>query len=115
MRTNLVEMHKNGCPWKSKQCEGKLTITRPANVTNYCKDSIYRVPLQTPSAMTRELKARAAKLDLVIKDIQIKHPLVSLPVTSSVNFSYVYLLVGCSTSNTPRHSPLLQAAQRHYS
>ncbi|GJE94783.1 zf-C3HC-domain-containing protein [Phanerochaete sordida] len=59
MRTNLVAMHKDGCPWKSKQCE----------------DSIYRVPLQTPLATTRELKARAAKLDVVIKDVQIKHPL----------------------------------------
>ncbi|EKM58236.1 uncharacterized protein PHACADRAFT_182602 [Phanerochaete carnosa HHB-10118-sp] len=75
MRTNLVEMHKDGCPWKFKQCEGKLKITRPANITNCRKDSIYRVPLQTPSVTTRELKARAAKLDLVVKNIQIKHPL----------------------------------------
>lgn len=39
-------------------------------------DSIYRVPLQTPTATTRELKARAAKLELVMKDVHIKHPLV---------------------------------------
>ncbi|CAL1716608.1 unnamed protein product [Somion occarium] len=65
-RTSLVEMHKDGCPWKSKQCD----------------DSIYRVPLQAPSVMAREVKTRAVKLNPVMKDVQIKHPLTSAQVQS---------------------------------
>ncbi|KAJ3559807.1 hypothetical protein NM688_g110 [Phlebia brevispora] len=57
----LVEMHKDGCPWKSRQCD----------------PSIYHVPLQMPAAMIRELKTRAMKLHLVMKDVQIKHPLTT--------------------------------------
>lgn len=38
--------------------------------------SIYRVPLQTPASMAKEIKARASKLDLVMQNVHIKHPLV---------------------------------------
>ena len=38
--------------------------------------SVYRVPLQIPAVMARELKANALKLDFAMKDVQIKHPLV---------------------------------------
>ena len=78
-RVSLVDMHKDGCPWKSKQCEGKSfhsVFSRAATVLILSQDSIYCVPLQTPSATSKELKSRALKLDLVLKDVQIKHPLV---------------------------------------
>ncbi|KAH0833240.1 C3HC zinc finger-like-domain-containing protein [Lanmaoa asiatica] len=58
-RVYLVEMHKNGCPWKARQCES----------------SIYRVPLQVPSAMVRELRATALSLEPILANVAIKHPL----------------------------------------
>ena len=39
-------------------------------------DSIYRIPLQAPIAMTREIKARATALDTVMQEVEIKHPMV---------------------------------------
>ncbi|KAI0346623.1 zf-C3HC-domain-containing protein [Trametopsis cervina] len=60
-RVQLVSMHKDGCPWKARQCDA----------------SIYRVPLSTPASMAKELKVRAIKLDSAMSDVQIKHPLTS--------------------------------------
>ncbi|KAI0698479.1 C3HC zinc finger-like-domain-containing protein [Cytidiella melzeri] len=60
-RIQLVDMHKDGCPWKTRQCDA----------------SIYRVPLQTPAAMVKDLKAEAIKLDSAIKEVQIRHPLTA--------------------------------------
>ncbi|KAI0084054.1 C3HC zinc finger-like-domain-containing protein [Irpex rosettiformis] len=60
-RVQLVDMHKDGCPWKMRQCEA----------------SIYRVPLQTPAATAKELKINAIKLDSAMTDVQIKHPLTA--------------------------------------
>lgn len=58
-------------------------ITRVGRLLTGSVDSIYCVPLQTPSAMTKELKARAMKLNLVLNDVQIKHPLVRKYCSSS--------------------------------
>lgn len=40
-RASLVDMHKDACPWRTRQCE----------------DSVYRVPLQSPSFTARDLRA----------------------------------------------------------
>ncbi|KAF8972120.1 C3HC zinc finger-like-domain-containing protein [Flammula alnicola] len=60
-RVSLVEAHKNGCPWKTRQCE----------------DSIYCIPLQSPAAMIKDIKSKAIAMDPVIKDIMTKHPLTT--------------------------------------
>ncbi|KAJ7227082.1 C3HC zinc finger-like-domain-containing protein, partial [Mycena pura] len=58
-RVSLVDAHKDGCPWKTRQCD----------------PSIYRVPLQAPSIMIRELKTKALVLDPIMQQIEVKHPL----------------------------------------
>ncbi|KAH9949974.1 zf-C3HC-domain-containing protein [Amylocystis lapponica] len=64
----LVGMHKDGCPWKKRQCDA----------------SIYQIPLQAPLAMAREIKARAIALDAVLQDVELKHPMTSAQVQSLV-------------------------------
>ncbi|KAI0671486.1 zf-C3HC-domain-containing protein [Trametes maxima] len=63
-RVQLVDAHKEGCPWKTRQCE----------------DSIYHVPLQAPLATIRDIKTRAAALDTVMQGVEIKHPLTASQV-----------------------------------
>ncbi|KAI0710162.1 C3HC zinc finger-like-domain-containing protein [Earliella scabrosa] len=65
-RAQLVEAHKDGCPWKTRQCD----------------DSIYRIPLQAPLSTIREIKSRAALLDTVMTGVEIKHPLTATQVQS---------------------------------
>ncbi|EKM78600.1 hypothetical protein AGABI1DRAFT_128887 [Agaricus bisporus var. burnettii JB137-S8] len=67
-RISLVEAHKNGCPWKSRQCDA----------------SIYRIPLQSPAATVRNVKATALVLNEHMKDITVKHPLTLHQVNSVV-------------------------------
>ncbi|CDO74994.1 hypothetical protein BN946_scf184945.g66 [Trametes cinnabarina] len=70
-RMQLVQAHKDGCPWKTRQCD----------------DSIYHVPLQAPLATIRDIKSRAIVLDTVMQGVEIKHPLVQsvLSIISSVS------------------------------
>ncbi|KAI6165566.1 zf-C3HC-domain-containing protein [Pisolithus thermaeus] len=65
-RASLVEMHKEGCPWKARQCD----------------DFVYRVPLQSPGFMARELRTTAIALDPIVSKIVIKHPLASSQLSS---------------------------------
>jgi len=65
-RVSLVEMHKNGCPWKARQCE----------------PSVYRVPLQTPTAMVRELRETALSLEPILANVAVKHPLTTSQLIS---------------------------------
>ncbi|EED82177.1 predicted protein [Postia placenta Mad-698-R] len=65
-RAQLVDMHKDGCPWKTRQCDA----------------SIYRIPLQAPLAMAREVKMRAVALDAVLQGVKIKHPLTTTQTQS---------------------------------
>ncbi|KJA26266.1 hypothetical protein HYPSUDRAFT_199019 [Hypholoma sublateritium FD-334 SS-4] len=58
-RVALVDAHKQGCPWKTRQCQ----------------DSIYCVPLQSPAGMIKDIKLKASAMDALTKDISIKHPL----------------------------------------
>ncbi|OCH94420.1 zf-C3HC-domain-containing protein [Obba rivulosa] len=68
-RAQLVATHKDGCPWKVKQCD----------------DTIYRIPLQTPHAMAKEIKARALALDPVLQGVDVKHPMASSQVQALVS------------------------------
>ncbi|KAL4063555.1 C3HC zinc finger-like-domain-containing protein [Scleroderma yunnanense] len=65
-RTSLVQMHKDGCPWKTRQCDA----------------SIYRVPLQSPSTTARGLSATAMSLEPIVANIAIKHPLTPSQLNS---------------------------------
>ncbi|KAF9234113.1 zf-C3HC-domain-containing protein [Melanogaster broomeanus] len=65
-RVSLVEMHKDGCPWKTRQCDS----------------SIYRVPLQSPAAMVRELRTTALLLEPMVANVAVKHPLTPLQLSS---------------------------------
>lgn len=56
----LVEMHKEVCPWRIKQCE----------------PSVYRIPLRAPGTMAKEIRDTAKELDGVMSGVEIKHPLV---------------------------------------
>ncbi|ESK94472.1 hypothetical protein Moror_8130 [Moniliophthora roreri MCA 2997] len=73
-RVSLVEAHKNGCPWRTRQCD----------------DLIYRIPLQSPTVTVRELKKSALSLDHLVHSVEVKHPLTQNQVTSlqSIIFSY---------------------------
>ncbi|KAJ7583356.1 zf-C3HC-domain-containing protein [Mycena floridula] len=62
-RDSLVNMHKNGCPWRTKQCDA----------------SIYRIPLQSPATTIRDIVSNASKLDYTLQDVQIRHPLLPPP------------------------------------
>ncbi|KAF8623648.1 hypothetical protein AX17_007347 [Amanita inopinata Kibby_2008] len=65
-RHSLVEAHKDGCPWKSRQCD----------------DSIYRIPLQSPAAMLKDLKTNAVSLGPLMEDVNVKHPLTAKQLNS---------------------------------
>ena len=39
-------------------------------------DSVYRLPVQSPSATAKEVKSRALDLQPVLDEVQVKHPLV---------------------------------------
>ncbi|GLB40163.1 putative rsm1-like [Lyophyllum shimeji] len=65
-RISLVEMHKHGCPWKARQCD----------------PTIYRVALQSPAAMVKDIKSNAIALDPFVQNIEIKHPLTSTQISS---------------------------------
>ncbi|KAF5371842.1 hypothetical protein D9615_009536 [Tricholomella constricta] len=65
-RASLVDMHKNGCPWKTRQCD----------------PTIYRIPLQSPATMVKDIKTTAIALDPLIRNIEIKHPLTSTQISS---------------------------------
>lgn len=63
-RVQLVDMHKDGCPWKKRQCDA----------------DVYRIPLSSPAAMAKEIKTRARTLESILEGIEIKHPLSSTQV-----------------------------------
>ncbi|KAJ3788035.1 zf-C3HC-domain-containing protein [Lentinula aff. detonsa] len=65
-RASLVQNHKTGCPWRTRQCD----------------DSIYRIPLQSPASTVQNIKLNAAVLDTVLQDVEIKHPLTASQVNS---------------------------------
>ncbi|KAI0926010.1 hypothetical protein AcV5_008590 [Taiwanofungus camphoratus] len=89
-RASLVDMHKDGCPWKTRQCD----------------QSIYRIPLQTPLAMSREIKSRAVALDAVLEGVEIKHPLTSPQVQSLLStISSVILPTFASPDANQTQSP----------
>ncbi|EMD31351.1 hypothetical protein CERSUDRAFT_119917 [Gelatoporia subvermispora B] len=68
-RAQLVGVHKDGCPWKVKQCD----------------DNIYRIPLQTPHTMAKEIKSRALTLEPLLEGVQVKHPMASSQVQALVS------------------------------
>lgn len=78
----LVSMHKDGCPWKTQQCDGTGISPghRPENSDVSVLDSVYRLPVQSPSATAKEVKSRALGLQPVLEGVQVKHPLVRVGI-----------------------------------
>ncbi|KAI0324648.1 zf-C3HC-domain-containing protein [Cubamyces sp. BRFM 1775] len=93
-RVQLVEAHKDGCPWKTRQCD----------------DSIYHIPLQAPLATIRDIKSRAVILDSVMQGVEIKHPLTTgqvqsvTSIISSVALPSSTILENEAPSTPPRES-----------
>ncbi|KAA1467599.1 zf-C3HC-domain-containing protein [Dentipellis sp. KUC8613] len=65
-RVQLVDMHKDGCPWKTRQCD----------------PDVYRINFSSPAGMAKEIKARAQTLEPVLDDIEVRHPLTAKEVHS---------------------------------
>ncbi|KAH7928220.1 zf-C3HC-domain-containing protein [Leucogyrophana mollusca] len=86
-RVSLVESHKTGCPWRTKQCD----------------PSIYRVPLQSPAAMARDITSNARALEPVLDGIAIKHPLSTSQLASLRS-----TLSAVSTSSLPEDDSSMQ-------
>lgn len=86
-RGQLISMHKDGCPWKTKQCDGELVCTLNATyLTCICLDvldSIYCLPLKAPSALAKDIKHTAVELDSkkILEGVEVRHPLVRLHVS----------------------------------
>ncbi|KAG8952855.1 hypothetical protein FRC03_011997 [Tulasnella sp. 419] len=60
-RQGLVSNHKDFCPWKKAQCD----------------DSVYRIPLQRPTALAKQIRARAELLSPIVRNIAVSHPLTT--------------------------------------
>ncbi|KAJ7650384.1 C3HC zinc finger-like-domain-containing protein [Roridomyces roridus] len=65
-KIGLVEKHKNGCPWRTRQCD----------------PTIYRIPLQAPAVMVREIKMGATVLHPLMQQMEVKHPLSASQLAS---------------------------------
>ena len=80
-RIQLVDMHKDGCPWKKRQCGGRFTSRGPCMLISdpfFLSADVYRIPLSSPAIMAKEIKTRARSLEPVLEGVEIKHPLVKL-------------------------------------
>ncbi|KAI9439918.1 zf-C3HC-domain-containing protein [Lactarius indigo] len=94
-RIQLVDMHKDGCPWKKRQCDA----------------DVYRIPLSSPAAMAKEIKTRARSLESILEGVEIKHPLSSTQVQGLLS---VIASVGAessikeNTENPAEEEPFLQ-------
>ncbi|KAG6330930.1 hypothetical protein ID866_8157 [Astraeus odoratus] len=81
-RVSLVEMHKDGCPWKTRQCDA----------------SIYRVPMKSPSTTASDLRTAAIALEDIVSNVAIKHPLTPSQLDS--------LRTAVSVTRSPSPSPV---------
>ncbi|KAK0204663.1 zf-C3HC-domain-containing protein [Desarmillaria ectypa] len=88
-KIQLVNEHKSGCPWRMKQCDA----------------SIYRIPLQSPSILLRDIKANATSLDPLLDDVEIKHPLTSNQLTSLRSTIKLYTLSLSATVSSAQTEP----------
>ncbi|KAK7033034.1 C3HC zinc finger-like-domain-containing protein [Favolaschia claudopus] len=88
-RIQLVDAHKNGCPWKTRQCD----------------PSIYRVPLQAPTVMVRDMKTNAAALDPFMQGMEVKHPLTANQLASLLNTVSAFTLPPPDDESTTSSPP----------
>ncbi|KAH6913156.1 C3HC zinc finger-like-domain-containing protein [Coprinopsis sp. MPI-PUGE-AT-0042] len=76
-RQGLVDNHKNGCPWRTRQCD----------------PSIYCIPLKSPSSTVKDVKTNAIALDALMEDVSIRHPLTPNQLNSLKKTVKAYQLV----------------------
>ncbi|KAF8529869.1 C3HC zinc finger-like-domain-containing protein [Gautieria morchelliformis] len=90
-RQSLVEMHKEGCPWRVRQCD----------------PLVYRIPLKSPTNLARQIIARAAELEPILEGIAIRHPLSSNQVQT---FVQTISSMPSTEATTLSHTPPLSTA-----
>ncbi|GJJ08229.1 hypothetical protein Clacol_002438 [Clathrus columnatus] len=65
---HLITNHKEGCPWRTRQCD----------------PLVYRIPLQSPQKMAKQVKERADELDSLVEGVTVRHPLSTTQLNSFV-------------------------------
>ncbi|KAI0029345.1 C3HC zinc finger-like-domain-containing protein [Vararia minispora EC-137] len=65
-QAQLVDNHKGGCPWRTRQCDA----------------DVYRIQLSSTTAMAKDIKSRALQLEPLLENVEVKHPLLSNQVQS---------------------------------
>jgi hypothetical protein len=73
----VVDMHKDGRPWKTRQCDGRFCRTLSLHFADPFLADVYRIPLSSPAAMAKEVNTRARSLGSILEGVEIKHPLAS--------------------------------------
>lgn len=94
-RIQLVDMHKDGCPWKKRQCDGRFRATPvwPCESSDVALADVYRISLASPAVMAKEIKSRARSLESVLEGVGIKHPLVQVTPPCRVPYLIAFVLV----------------------
>jgi hypothetical protein len=83
-RGQMITQHKNLCPWRDRQCDCMCCplLVLVCIADGHILVSIYTVQIKAPGVLARELKARSLALDPLLKDVNIQHPLVSVPTVT---------------------------------
>ncbi|EAU85305.1 hypothetical protein CC1G_07575 [Coprinopsis cinerea okayama7 len=84
-RQGLVDNHKNGCPWRTRQCD----------------PGIYCIPLTSPSNTVKEVKSNALVLNPLMEGVVIKHPLTPNQLNSLKKTVASYRLPPTNDSKDP--------------
>ncbi|KAF8525764.1 C3HC zinc finger-like-domain-containing protein [Hysterangium stoloniferum] len=90
---SLVDMHKEGCPWRARQCD----------------PLVYRIPLQSPVNMAKQVKAHAMELGSIMEGINLRHPLTSNQVQS---FSQVIAAISSKSNASASPEPSTESPER---
>ncbi|TFK28168.1 hypothetical protein FA15DRAFT_678579 [Coprinopsis marcescibilis] len=89
-RQGLIDNHKNGCPWRTRQCD----------------PSIYCIPLKSPTATVKDVKSNALILDPLMEGVVIKHPLTPNQLSSLRKVVASYTLpIAHKPTDSPKPTP----------
>jgi hypothetical protein len=81
-RSNMVTMHKDGCPWGRKQCDGMCFVwPLYKGVEHYFVATLYTIPMSPRLEMTRNIVKAANRCRPHLHGVKIQSPLVCLPIS----------------------------------
>ncbi|KZS92639.1 zf-C3HC-domain-containing protein [Sistotremastrum niveocremeum HHB9708] len=80
----LIDEHKEGCPWRSKQSD----------------DSVYRISLSSPTSMANKLLETARLIDPHMEDVQIHHPFTAPQI-----HNLMHIITAVNESSQTQSSP----------